>query len=44
VLTAVGGFEQIFARHLGKNSALKIDRGLNANQIHGGLLLSPFLE
>jgi general L-amino acid transport system substrate-binding protein len=44
VLTSVGDFGQIFARHLGKNSALKIERGLNANQIHGGLLLSPFLE
>jgi general L-amino acid transport system substrate-binding protein len=44
VLKAVGNYGEIFERHLGKGSALKIKRGLNANQINGGLLLSPFLE
>jgi general L-amino acid transport system substrate-binding protein len=44
VLTAVGNYGEIFKRNLGTDSALKIKRGLNANQIKGGLLLSPFLE
>jgi general L-amino acid transport system substrate-binding protein len=44
VLAAVGNYGDIFERYLGKNSRLKLDRGLNANQIRGGLLLSPFLE
>jgi general L-amino acid transport system substrate-binding protein len=44
VLTAIGNYGDIFERNLGSASALKIDRGLNANQIRGGLLLSPFLE
>jgi general L-amino acid transport system substrate-binding protein len=44
VLKAVGNYGEIFERHLGKGSALKIKRSLNANQIKGGLLLSPFLE
>ncbi|SPF34444.1 putative Extracellular solute-binding protein [Syntrophobacter sp. SbD1] len=44
VLKAVGNYGDIFNRNLGKDSPLKIDRGLNANQVHGGLLLSPFLE
>ena len=44
VLAAVGNYGDIFERHLGKGSALRLDRGLNANQLSGGLLLSPFLE
>lgn len=44
VLKAVGDYGDIFERNLGRGSALKIERGLNANQINGGLLLSPFLE
>ncbi len=44
VLTAVGNYGDIFERNLGKGSVLKIDRGLNANNIGGGLLLSPFIE
>lgn len=44
VLAAVGNYGDIFERHLGKGSRLKLDRGLNANQFRGGLLLSPFLE
>jgi hypothetical protein len=38
------GPTDIFERNLGKGSALKIERGLNANNIGGGLLLSPFIE
>ncbi len=44
VLAAVGNYGEIFERNLGYSSPLKLDRGLNANQIHGGLILSPFIE
>jgi general L-amino acid transport system substrate-binding protein len=44
VLGAVGNYGDIFERNLGKGSRLKLDRGLNANQSKGGLLLCPFLE
>ncbi len=44
VLAAVGNYGDIFEGHLGKSSRFKLDRGLNANQSSGGLLLSPFLE
>jgi general L-amino acid transport system substrate-binding protein len=44
VLAAGGNYGDIFEHHLGKDSPLKLDRGLNANQFRGGLLLSPFLE
>jgi general L-amino acid transport system substrate-binding protein len=44
VLAAVGNYGDIFERNLGKGSVLKIDRGLNANNMGGGLLLSPFIE
>ena len=43
VLAAVGNYGDIFERHLGKGP-LRLDRGLNANQFRGGLLLSPFRE
>ena len=44
VLTAVGNYGDIYERHFGRNAVLKLKRGLNANQINGGFLLSPFLE
>ena len=44
VLAAVGNYGNIFDRHLGKSSPLKLDRRLNENQVRGGLFLSPFLE
>jgi general L-amino acid transport system substrate-binding protein len=44
VLNSVGNYGAIYKRNLGRDSSLRIDRGLNANQINGGLLLSPFLE
>ena len=44
VLSVVGTYGDIFDRNLGKDSVLKISRGLNENHIHGGLLLSPFIE
>ena len=44
VLAAVGNYGDIFERHLGRRSPLGLDSGLNANQLDGGFLLSPFLE
>ncbi len=44
VLASVGNYGDIFERHLGKNSRLKLERGLDAHQLRGGLLVSPFLE
>jgi general L-amino acid transport system substrate-binding protein len=44
VLSAVGNYGDIFERNLGKGSRLKLDRGFNANQLEGGLLLCPFIE
>ena len=44
VLAAVGNYGDMFERYLGKGSRLKLDRGLNANQLKGGLFLCPFLE
>jgi general L-amino acid transport system substrate-binding protein len=44
VLTTVGNYDDIFTRHLGKGSSLKLDQKFNENQFSGGLLLSPFLE
>jgi general L-amino acid transport system substrate-binding protein len=44
VLKAVGNYGDIFDRNLGKSSLLKIERGLNANRVQGGLFLGPFLE
>ena len=43
-LTQVGNYGTIFERNLGKGSPLRLDRGLNANQLRGGQLLSPFLD
>jgi len=44
VLAAVGSYGDIFGRNLGNGSRLKLERGPNANQADGGLLLSPFLD
>jgi general L-amino acid transport system substrate-binding protein len=44
VIGAVGHYGEIFERNLGRQSPLKLTRGLNANQVRGGLMLSPFLE
>lgn len=37
-VAAVGNYGEIFERHLGKESALRIDRGLNRLWNHGGLI------
>ncbi len=44
VLSAGGNYGDIYERNLGMKSPLHIERGLNGNQLFGGLLLSPFLE
>ncbi|MDR3440043.1 hypothetical protein [Telmatospirillum sp.] len=44
MVKAVGHYGEIYDRNLGNKSPLKMARGLNANQISGGLLLGPFLE
>jgi general L-amino acid transport system substrate-binding protein len=41
IVRAVGNYGEIFERNLGKNSALKIPRGLNALWRDGGLLYAP---
>ena len=44
VIASVGSYSDLFNRNLGQGSSLRLDRGFNANQVGGGLLLSPFLE
>lgn len=41
VVSAVGNYGEIFERHLGQASALKIDRGLNKLWNAGGLIYAP---
>ena len=42
-IKAVGNYGEIFERNVGKNSPLKLDRGLNANWSKGGLMYAlPF--
>lgn len=41
VISAVGNYGEIFERHLGKESPLKIDRGLNRVWSDGGLMYAP---
>jgi general L-amino acid transport system substrate-binding protein len=43
-LAQVGNYGAIFERNIGTGSPLRLDRGFNANQLRGGLLLGPFLE
>jgi general L-amino acid transport system substrate-binding protein len=41
VIKSVGNYGEIFERNLGKNSTLKLDRGLNALWTRGGILYAP---
>lgn len=41
IITHVGNYSEIFERHVGKNSPLKLDRGLNNLWTKGGLLYAP---
>lgn len=40
-VSAVGNYGEIFARHLGRDSAIGLRRGLNAQWTQGGLLYAP---
>jgi general L-amino acid transport system substrate-binding protein len=40
-VSAVGNYGEVFERHLGKDSPLKIDRGLNRLWSDGGLMYAP---
>ncbi|UDF30717.1 UNVERIFIED_ORG: amino acid ABC transporter substrate-binding protein [Roseateles sp. XES5] len=40
-ISAVGNYGEVFERHLGKDSPLKIDRGLNRLWSDGGLMYAP---
>lgn len=40
-ISAVGNYGELFERHLGKDSPLKIDRGLNRLWSDGGLMYAP---
>jgi general L-amino acid transport system substrate-binding protein len=44
VLKATGHYGDIYARNLGDNSAYHLERGLNSNQLEGGIQLAPFVE
>lgn len=41
VIEAVGNYGEIFERHLGRQSPLKLERGLNRLWTKGGLMYSP---
>ena len=41
VIKATGNYAEIFERHLGKDTALGLDRGLNALYRDGGILYAP---
>ena len=41
IVTHVGNYGEVFERHLGQGSRLKIDRGLNRLWTKGGLQQSP---
>jgi len=41
VIEAVGNYGEIYERHLGSQSGLKLDRGLNRLWTQGGLMYSP---
>jgi len=43
-LRAVGHYGEVFERNLGRDSPLKIERGLNRLWMHGGLHYSPAIE
>ncbi len=44
VIEQVGNYGEIFERHLGKNTPLGLERGLNALWTEGGLMYAPPLR
>jgi general L-amino acid transport system substrate-binding protein len=41
IVKQVGNYGEIFQRNVGKDSPLKLERGLNALWTQGGLMYSP---
>jgi general L-amino acid transport system substrate-binding protein len=41
IIKQVGNYGEIFERNVGKNSPLKLERGINALWTKGGLIYSP---
>jgi general L-amino acid transport system substrate-binding protein len=41
IIKQVGNYDEVFERNLGRNTALKLPRGLNRSWREGGLLYSP---
>jgi general L-amino acid transport system substrate-binding protein len=41
IVKQVGNYGEVFERNVGKNTPLKLERGLNALWTHGGLMYSP---
>ncbi len=41
VETAVGNYGEIFDRNVGRKSPLRIDRGIDALWVQGGILYAP---
>jgi general L-amino acid transport system substrate-binding protein len=41
IIKHIGNYSEIFERHVGKNTPLKLERGLNALWTKGGLMYSP---
>ncbi len=41
IITQNGNYGEIFARNLGEQSGLELERGANANLINGGILYAP---
>ena len=44
IIKNLGNYEEIYERNVGENTPLGLDRGLNKNYIHGGLLYAPPLR
>ena len=44
IIKQVGNYGEIFERNVGKNTPLRLDRGLNALWTKGGLMYSPPLK
>lgn len=44
IIKYVGNYEEVFEKNLGKNSYLKMERGMNALWSNGGLQISPPLQ
>ncbi|MEK9646959.1 MAG: amino acid ABC transporter substrate-binding protein, partial [Alphaproteobacteria bacterium] len=41
LISQVGNYGEIFAKHLGKSTALAIERGINSQWRDGGLIYAP---